>query len=90
MSDHAKGQTTRARDERSAEHDVPFRMVIDYTPGNGPNSGFNVTLSTTGESRTCPDAFATLRAAFRRGEEVLKRAGYVTVMPSWQHGEVKL
>ena len=90
MSDHAKGQTQRARDERSAEHDVPFRMVIDYTPGNGPNSGFYVTLSTRGEHGTCPDGYASLRAAFKRGERVLKDSGIVTMQPSWQHGEVKL
>jgi hypothetical protein len=74
----------------AAKHDAPFRMVIDYAPGDGPKAGFLVTLSSDGESRTCPDSLATLRAAFKRGERVLKDAGFVTILSSWEYGEVEL
>lgn len=72
------------------KHDVPFRMVIEYRPGDGPKGGFSLSIESQGEYREKPEPLATLRAAFKRGERVLKDAGFATIMPSWVQGEVEL
>ena len=58
-----------------------YKVLIEYAPGDGPRSGFFVTVSQPGESRTDPNSYISLRAALKNAERVLKKAGFVTIQP---------
>lgn len=53
---------------------TPHKVEINYATGKG----FSVTVSQSGECRTCPDSFVSLLAAARFAEKTLSRAGFTT------------
>lgn len=65
-----------------------YKLTIEYRPGSGTDVGFFVTLASDGEVRSSPRCFASLRAAFKRGERVLRDAGFTTIMPGWDEVEL--